>query len=71
MNPLKRSGRRRASVLGLLAATVLMTPGTATASPDAQPGARTDSATEVRAYSTVRPARWAVTKPASRRAVRF
>ncbi|MEV0227417.1 non-reducing end alpha-L-arabinofuranosidase family hydrolase [Streptomyces sp. NPDC050704] len=30
MNPLKRLGRRRASILGLLAATVLATPGTAT-----------------------------------------
>ncbi|WP_369240318.1 non-reducing end alpha-L-arabinofuranosidase family hydrolase [Streptomyces sp. R21] len=30
MNPLKRLGCRRASVLGLLAATVLVTPGTAT-----------------------------------------
>lgn len=35
MKPLKRFGRRRASVLGLLAATVLMTPGTTTGSPDA------------------------------------
>lgn len=35
MNPLKRPGRRRTSVLGLPAATVLMTPGTATGSPDA------------------------------------
>ncbi|MFE4822202.1 non-reducing end alpha-L-arabinofuranosidase family hydrolase [Streptomyces sp. NPDC056704] len=35
MNPLKRLGCRRASVLGLLAATVLVTPGTATAAPDA------------------------------------
>ncbi|KUN84291.1 non-reducing end alpha-L-arabinofuranosidase family hydrolase [Streptomyces griseoruber] len=34
MNPLKRLGCRRASVLGLLAATVLVTPGTATAAPD-------------------------------------
>ncbi|GGZ87454.1 non-reducing end alpha-L-arabinofuranosidase family hydrolase [Streptomyces bluensis] len=34
MNPLKRLGCRRASVLGLLAATVLMTPGTATGAPD-------------------------------------
>jgi endo-1,4-beta-xylanase len=35
MNPLKRLGCRRASVLGLLAATVLVTPGTATGAPDA------------------------------------
>ncbi|MFF3934751.1 non-reducing end alpha-L-arabinofuranosidase family hydrolase [Streptomyces phaeofaciens] len=35
MNPLKRLGFRRASVLGLLAATVLATPGTATGAPDA------------------------------------
>ncbi|WP_405625097.1 non-reducing end alpha-L-arabinofuranosidase family hydrolase [Streptomyces sp. NBC_00016] len=35
MNPLKRLGCRRASVLGLLAATVLATPGTATGAPDA------------------------------------
>ncbi|CAM5375654.1 hypothetical protein SGLAM104S_08552 [Streptomyces glaucescens] len=35
MNPLKRPGLRRASVLGPLAATVLVTPGTATGSPDA------------------------------------
>ncbi|MFF3334515.1 non-reducing end alpha-L-arabinofuranosidase family hydrolase [Streptomyces sp. NPDC002888] len=35
MNPLKRLGLRRASVLGLLAATVLVTPGTATGAPDA------------------------------------
>ncbi|MFE4627652.1 non-reducing end alpha-L-arabinofuranosidase family hydrolase [Streptomyces mirabilis] len=35
MNPLKRLGCRRSSVLGLLAATVLMTPGTATGASDA------------------------------------
>ncbi|MEU1188028.1 non-reducing end alpha-L-arabinofuranosidase family hydrolase [Streptomyces sp. NPDC005859] len=35
MNPLKRLGCRRASILGLLAATVLATPGTATGAPDA------------------------------------
>ncbi|MFF7163825.1 non-reducing end alpha-L-arabinofuranosidase family hydrolase [Streptomyces sp. NPDC008086] len=36
MNPLKkRLGCRRASVLGLLAATLLVTPGTATGAPDA------------------------------------
>ncbi|CAM5417971.1 hypothetical protein SGLAM104S_02738 [Streptomyces glaucescens] len=35
VNPLKRPGLRRASVLGPLAATVLVTPGTATGSPDA------------------------------------
>jgi len=35
MNPLKRLGCRRASVLGLLAATVLVTPGIATGAPDA------------------------------------
>ncbi|KOG17670.1 non-reducing end alpha-L-arabinofuranosidase family hydrolase [Streptomyces viridochromogenes] len=35
MNPLKRLGCRRASVLTLLAATVLATPGTATGAPDA------------------------------------
>lgn len=35
MNPLKRPGRRRVSVLGLLDATVLMAPGAATGSPDA------------------------------------
>ncbi|MFC9504468.1 non-reducing end alpha-L-arabinofuranosidase family hydrolase [Streptomyces sp. NPDC057002] len=35
MNSLKRLGCRRASVLGLLAATVLVTPGTATGAPDA------------------------------------
>ncbi|WP_371650553.1 non-reducing end alpha-L-arabinofuranosidase family hydrolase [Streptomyces mirabilis] len=35
MNPLKRLSCRRASVLGLLAATVLVTPGTATGAPDA------------------------------------
>ncbi|MFE2610746.1 non-reducing end alpha-L-arabinofuranosidase family hydrolase [Streptomyces mirabilis] len=35
MNPLKRLGCRQASVLGLLAATVLVTPGTATGAPDA------------------------------------
>lgn len=34
MNPLKRLGCRRAPVLGLLAATVLATPGTATGAPD-------------------------------------
>ncbi|MEV5902432.1 non-reducing end alpha-L-arabinofuranosidase family hydrolase [Streptomyces sp. NPDC052127] len=34
MNPLKRLGWRRAPVLGLLAATVLATPGTATGAPD-------------------------------------
>ena len=34
MNLLKRLGCRRASVLGLLAATVLVTPGTATGAPD-------------------------------------
>ncbi|ELP62739.1 non-reducing end alpha-L-arabinofuranosidase family hydrolase [Streptomyces turgidiscabies] len=33
MNPLKRLGSRRASLLGLLAATVLATPGTATGAP--------------------------------------
>ncbi|MDN0196367.1 non-reducing end alpha-L-arabinofuranosidase family hydrolase [Streptomyces sp. S.PNR 29] len=35
MNPLKRLGCRRASVLALLAATILVTPGTATGAPDA------------------------------------
>ncbi|NUP18217.1 MAG: 1,4-beta-xylanase [Streptomyces sp.] len=35
MNPLKRLGCRRASVLALLAATVLATPGTASGTPDA------------------------------------
>ncbi|MFE6092614.1 non-reducing end alpha-L-arabinofuranosidase family hydrolase [Streptomyces massasporeus] len=35
MNSTKRLGCRRASVLGLLAATVLVTPGTATGAPDA------------------------------------
>ncbi|MEU6254345.1 non-reducing end alpha-L-arabinofuranosidase family hydrolase [Streptomyces sp. NPDC047043] len=35
MNPLKRLGRRRASLLALLAAAVLVTPGTATGAPDA------------------------------------
>ncbi|KUO06382.1 non-reducing end alpha-L-arabinofuranosidase family hydrolase [Streptomyces sp. DSM 15324] len=35
MNPLKRLGRRRASLLGLLAATVLVTPGVAAGAPDA------------------------------------
>ncbi|MFG2555889.1 non-reducing end alpha-L-arabinofuranosidase family hydrolase [Streptomyces sp. NPDC048581] len=35
MNPLKRLGRRRASVLALLAAVALATPGTATGTPDA------------------------------------
>jgi endo-1,4-beta-xylanase len=35
MNPLKRLGRRRASVLALLAAVTLVTPGTATGAPDA------------------------------------
>lgn len=35
MNPLKRLGRRRASVLGLLATAALLTPGTATGAPDA------------------------------------
>ncbi|MFF4836942.1 non-reducing end alpha-L-arabinofuranosidase family hydrolase [Streptomyces sp. NPDC001315] len=35
MDPLKRLGCRRALVLGLLAATVLATPGTATGAPDA------------------------------------
>lgn len=35
MNPLKRLGRRRASVLALLAAVALATPGTATGAPDA------------------------------------
>ncbi|KMS70720.1 1,4-beta-xylanase [Streptomyces viridochromogenes] len=35
MNPLKRLGCRRASVLTVLAATVLATPGTATGAPDA------------------------------------
>ncbi|MDQ0585392.1 non-reducing end alpha-L-arabinofuranosidase family hydrolase [Streptomyces rishiriensis] len=35
MNPLKRLGCRRTAVLGLLAATVLATPGTATGAPDA------------------------------------
>ncbi|WP_371666931.1 non-reducing end alpha-L-arabinofuranosidase family hydrolase [Streptomyces sp. NBC_00289] len=35
MNPLKRLGCRRTSILGLLAATVLATPGTATGAPDA------------------------------------
>ncbi|MGA5895208.1 non-reducing end alpha-L-arabinofuranosidase family hydrolase [Streptomyces venetus] len=35
MNPLKRLGCRRASVLGLLAATVLVTPGTAMSASDA------------------------------------
>ncbi|MFF3850561.1 non-reducing end alpha-L-arabinofuranosidase family hydrolase [Streptomyces sp. NPDC002328] len=35
MNPLKRLGCRRASVLGLLAATVLVTPGTANGAPEA------------------------------------
>jgi endo-1,4-beta-xylanase len=34
MNPLKRLGRRRASVLGLLATAALVTTGTATAAPD-------------------------------------
>ncbi|WP_326827891.1 hypothetical protein OG243_05450 [Streptomyces sp. NBC_01318] len=33
MNPLRRFGRRRGAVLGLLAATVLMTPGIATGHP--------------------------------------
>ncbi|TQJ37545.1 non-reducing end alpha-L-arabinofuranosidase family hydrolase [Streptomyces sp. SLBN-115] len=40
MNPLKRLGCRRASVLGLLAATVLATPGTATGAPDAPEAVR-------------------------------
>ncbi|AZP15267.1 non-reducing end alpha-L-arabinofuranosidase family hydrolase [Streptomyces aquilus] len=35
MNPLKRLGRRRATVLSLLAAAALVTPGTATGAPDA------------------------------------
>ncbi|MFI5556171.1 non-reducing end alpha-L-arabinofuranosidase family hydrolase [Streptomyces sp. NPDC051738] len=35
MNPLKRLGRRRASVLALLVAVALATPGTATGAPDA------------------------------------
>jgi endo-1,4-beta-xylanase len=35
MNPLKRLGRRRASVSALLAAVALVTPGTATGAPDA------------------------------------
>jgi endo-1,4-beta-xylanase len=35
MNPLKRPGRRRASVLSLLALGALVTPGAATAAPDA------------------------------------
>ncbi|MFH9066085.1 non-reducing end alpha-L-arabinofuranosidase family hydrolase [Streptomyces coeruleorubidus] len=40
MNPLKRLGRRRASVLGLLAMAALITPGTATGAPGtAQAGA--------------------------------
>ncbi|GGU21202.1 non-reducing end alpha-L-arabinofuranosidase family hydrolase [Streptomyces coeruleorubidus] len=34
MNPLKRLGRRRASVLGLLAMAALITPGTAAGAPD-------------------------------------
>ncbi|WP_217214672.1 non-reducing end alpha-L-arabinofuranosidase family hydrolase [Streptomyces sp. AC550_RSS872] len=34
MNPLKRLGRRRASVSALLAAVILVTPGTATGAPD-------------------------------------
>ncbi|MET9973162.1 endo-1,4-beta-xylanase, partial [Streptomyces sp. NPDC006356] len=34
MNPLKRLGRRRASVLGLLATAALLTPGTAAGAPD-------------------------------------
>ncbi|WP_151480469.1 non-reducing end alpha-L-arabinofuranosidase family hydrolase [Streptomyces albicerus] len=34
MNPLKRLGRRRASVLALLATVALVTPGTATGAPD-------------------------------------
>ncbi|MEU9312962.1 non-reducing end alpha-L-arabinofuranosidase family hydrolase [Streptomyces sp. NPDC048256] len=40
MNPLKRLGCRRASVLALLAATVLATPGTATGAPDAPENVR-------------------------------
>lgn len=40
MNPLKRLGRRRASVLSLLALGALVTPGAATAAPDSSaPGA--------------------------------
>ncbi|MDX3641623.1 non-reducing end alpha-L-arabinofuranosidase family hydrolase [Streptomyces sp. MB09-02B] len=35
MNPLKRIGRRRASVLGLAALVALVTPGTASGAPDA------------------------------------
>ncbi|MFI6009886.1 non-reducing end alpha-L-arabinofuranosidase family hydrolase [Streptomyces sp. NPDC051243] len=35
MNPLKRLGRRRATVLSLLAVAALVTPGAATAAPDA------------------------------------
>ncbi|MGQ4365663.1 non-reducing end alpha-L-arabinofuranosidase family hydrolase [Streptomyces sp. SAS_272] len=38
MNPLKRIGCRRASVLALLAATVLVTPGTATGAPGSATG---------------------------------
>ena len=34
MNPLKRLGRRRASVLALLAVATLVTPGAATAAPE-------------------------------------
>ncbi|MDQ0753237.1 endo-1,4-beta-xylanase [Streptomyces africanus] len=40
MNPLKRLGRRRASVLSLLALGALVTPGAATAAPDAPGGVR-------------------------------
>jgi endo-1,4-beta-xylanase len=36
MNPLKRLGRRRASVLGLLAVAAMVTPGTAAGAPDAE-----------------------------------
>ncbi|WP_327341838.1 non-reducing end alpha-L-arabinofuranosidase family hydrolase [Streptomyces europaeiscabiei] len=40
MNPLKRLGRRRASVLSLLAVAALITPGAATAAPDAPDAVR-------------------------------
>ncbi|MFI1354207.1 non-reducing end alpha-L-arabinofuranosidase family hydrolase [Streptomyces sp. NPDC020898] len=53
MNPLKRLGCRRTSVLGLLAATVLATPGTATGASDAPGTTRATGASDTVRASTL------------------
>ncbi|MEH0638273.1 endo-1,4-beta-xylanase [Streptomyces bottropensis] len=53
MNPLKRLGRRQASVLGLAAVMALVTPGIATGAPETVPGAATDAAPKAVKASTL------------------